>query len=264
MKQKIVDSHCHLDFKDFTDDLDIVIKNAKSLKVEYLLSISVDFVNFENIHKIASKYKNIWCTTGIHPNNVPKKISNNEIEKLIFTLNKNLSKNKVIGVGETGLDYFRTIQNKKNQIAYFDAHLYAASENNSPVIVHTRNADADTINCIDKSFKKYCTRGLIHCFSSTKELAAKVLDNGFYISFSGMITFKKASNLLDIVKYVPLDRLLVETDAPYLAPEPYRGKRNEPSFIRQTLNKIAEIKKIDSDELAKITTNNFFTLFTNT
>ncbi len=262
MKPKIVDSHCHLDFKDFSDDLDLVIKNAKSSEVEYLLSISIDFINFEKIYEIASKYKNIWCTTGVHPNNVPKKFTDNEIEKLMIILKKNLSKKKVVGVGETGLDFFRSSDNKNNQISYFDAHLYTAAKNDYPVIVHTREADVDTINCIDNSFKKYSTRGLIHCFSSTKELASKVLDNGFYISFSGIVTFKKASNLIDIVKYVPLDRILIETDAPYLAPEPFRGKRNEPSYVIHTLKKIAEIKKIKNDELAKITTENFFSLFT--
>ena len=264
MKPKIVDSHCHLDFKDFSDDLDDVIKKAKSEEVDYLLSISIDFKNFHKIHKIALKYKNIWCTTGVHPNNVPKTFSNNQIEKLISSLNQNLNKKKVIGVGETGLDFYRNIDNKKNQISFFDAHLFVSSQNNSPVIVHTRDADVDTINCIEKSCKRYNTKGLIHCFSSTRKLAEKVLNNGFYISFSGLITFKKASNLIDIVKYVPLDRILVETDAPYLAPEPFRGKRNEPSFVVQALNKIAEIKKISSYKLAKITTDNFFSLFTTT
>ncbi len=263
MKSKIVDSHCHLDFKDFADDLDEVIKNAKSAKVDYLLSISIDLENFENIHKIALKYKNIWCTTGVHPNNVPEKFSVEEISKLILALNKNLSKEKVVGVGETGLDFYRSIENKKNQIEFFDAHLFISAKNNSPVIVHTRDADDDTILCINKACKKYNTKGLIHCFSSTKKLAKEALDNGFYISFSGIITFSKSQSLIDIVKYVPLDRILVETDAPYLAPEPFRGKRNEPVFVKQTLKKIAEIKNINNEELALTTTNNFFSLFSN-
>ena len=256
----IVDSHCHLDFKDFQDDLDLVIKKAYNSNVKHMLSISVNLEDFNNVYKVANSYDNIYCTTGIHPNNVPEK-KNNEL--LFEKLSLNLNKKKVIGVGETGLDFYRNEENRINQIEYFNTHLEVSGLFNYPTIVHTRNAEKDTINCIEKAVKKHSTKGLIHCFTSTMELAKKVLDKGFYISFSGIITFKKVDDLIDVVKYVPLDRILVETDAPYLAPIPFRGKRNEPSFVTHTLKKIAEIKKKNVEDMAQITTNNFFNLFSN-
>ena len=256
----IVDSHCHLDFKDFQDDLDLVIKKAYNSNVKHMLSISVNLEDFNNVYKVANSYDNIYCTTGIHPNNVPEN-KNNEL--LFEKLSLNLNKKKVIGVGETGLDFYRNEENRINQIEYFNTHLEVSGLFNYPTIVHTRNAEKDTINCIEKAVKKHSTKGLIHCFTSTMELAKKVLDKGFYISFSGIITFKKVDDLIDVVKYVPLDRILVETDAPYLAPIPFRGKRNEPSFVTHTLKKIAEIKKKNVEDMAQITTNNFFNLFSN-
>ena len=263
MKTKIVDSHCHLDFKDFSDDLDEVIKKAKLSSVEYFLSISVNFKDFKNILGIANKYPNVWCTTGVHPSSVPKKFLKNEISKVIKNISVNLKHKKVIGVGETGLDFFRGEENKTNQIDYFNAHLMTSGKNNVPTIVHTRAADKETVQCIKNSVLHYNTKGLIHCFSSSKKFAKEILNHGFYISFSGLITFKKATELVEVVKYVPLDRILVETDSPYLAPDPLRGKRNEPCFVTHTLEKIAEIKKIKSEELAHHTTNNFFKLFSN-
>ena len=256
----IVDSHCHLDFKDFQDDLDLVIKKAYNSNVKHMLSISVNLEDFKNVYKVANSYDNIYCTTGIHPNNVPEN-KNNEL--LFEKLSLNLNKKKVIGVGETGLDFYRNEENRINQIEYFNTHLEVSGLFNYPTIVHTRNAEKDTINCIEKAVKKHSTKGLIHCFTSTMELAKKVLDEGFYISFSGIITFKKVDDLIDVVKYVPLDRILVETDAPFLAPMPFRGKRNEPSFVTHTLKKIAEIKKKKVEDMAQITTNNFFNLFSN-
>ena len=256
----IVDSHCHLDFKDFQDDLDLVIKKAYDSNVKHMLSISVNLEDFNNVYKVANSYDNIYCTTGIHPNNVPEN-KNNEL--LFEKLSLNLNKKKVIGVGETGLDFYRNEENRINQIEYFNTHLEVSGLFNYPTIVHTRNAEKDTINCIEKAVKKHSTKGLIHCFTSTMELAKKVLDEGFYISFSGIITFKKVDDLIDVVKYVPLDRILVETDAPFLAPMPFRGKRNEPSFVTHTLKKIAEIKKKKIEDMAQITTNNFFNLFSN-
>ncbi len=256
----IVDSHCHLDFKDFQDDLDLVIKKAYNSNVKHMLSISVNLEDFNNVYKVANSYDNIYCTTGIHPNNVPEN-KNNEL--LFEKLSLNLNKKKVIGVGETGLDFYRNEENRINQIEYFNTHLEVSGLFNYPTIVHTRNAEKDTINCIEKAVKKHSTKGLIHCFTSTMELAKKVLDEGFYISFSGIITFKKVDDLIDVVKYVPLDRILVETDAPFLAPMPFRGKRNEPSFVTHTLKKIAKIKRKNVKDMAQITTDNFFNLFSN-
>ena len=261
MKNKIVDSHCHLDFSDFRHDLDQVIQKAKSNNVEYLLSISVDLKNFNNIHKITQKYNNIWCTTGVHPNNVPKKVEEGHIELVIKSLKSNLRKSKVIGLGETGLDYFREEDNKVNQINFFEAHLELSNSTNTPVIVHTRDAEKDTIKILKNFNKRKKITGLIHCFSSTKKVAEAALDIGFYISLSGIITFKNATEIVDIVKYIPANRLLVETDLPYLSPVPFRGKRNEPSNTKFTLEKLSEIKNIPVDKMAKITTENFFRLF---
>ena len=219
MKNKIVDSHCHLNFQDFKSDLDETIFKAKENGVEYMLSISVDLENFDDIYKITESFNNVWCTTGVHPSYVPKEFKNNEIQDLYNKLKKNLNHKNVIGLAET-------IEN---------LNIYA---------------------------KSYQAKGLIHCFSSGKELAKFALDIGFYISFSGIITFNKSNELRDIVKYVPIDRILVETDSPYLAPVPFRGGRNEPAFTKFTLEQVASIKRISSEKAAEITTKNFFQLFT--
>ena len=258
---KIVDSHCHLDFKDFDGDRDKIIHNAKVTNVDYLLTISVNLEDFEKVHEVTKNYENIWCTTGIHPNNVNSKTHTISFEDIKNKISANLKNKKVVGLGETGLDFFRGKENRTNQIESFMLHLFLSGEKKYPTIVHTRDADDDTINCLDESVKKYSSTGLIHCFTSTKQFAKRALDNGFYISFSGIITFKNAIDLVDVVKYVPVDKILVETDSPYLAPVPFRGKRNQPSYVNYTLEKISEIKKIKKDELANITTNNFFTLF---
>ncbi|MAI59535.1 MAG: hypothetical protein CMM92_00760 [Rickettsiales bacterium] len=258
---KIVDSHCHLDFQDFDNDRDKIINNAKISNVDYFLTISVNLEDFDKVYEVTQNYENIWCTTGIHPNNVGLKINSVQFENIKRNILGNLKNNKVVGLGETGLDFFRGKENRKNQIESFMLHLFLSGDKKYPTIVHTREADDDTINCLNESVKKYSSTGLIHCFTSTKQFAKKALDNGFYISFSGIITFKNAIDLVDVVKYVPLDKILVETDSPYLAPVPFRGKRNEPSYVNYTLEKISQIKKIKKDELIKITTKNFFTLF---
>ena len=258
---KIVDSHCHLDFQDFDNDRDKIINNAKISNVDYFLTISVNLEDFDKVYEVTQNYENIWCTTGIHPNNVGLKINSFQFENIKRNILGNLKNNKVVGLGETGLDFFRGKENRKNQIESFMLHLFLSGDKKYPTIVHTREADDDTINCLNESVKKYSSTGLIHCFTSTKQFAKKALDNGFYISFSGIITFKNAIDLVDVVKYVPLDKILVETDSPYLAPVPFRGKRNEPSYVNYTLEKISEIKKIKKEKLIKITTKNFFTLF---
>lgn len=263
MKNKIVDSHCHLDFDDFDGELDEIIEKAKLNDVDYMLSISVDFENFKNIHAISKKYKNIWCTTGIHPNNVPKEVSEKNLIDLEHTLKANLKKSKVIGLGETGLDFFREDNNKINQIKYFKTHLMVSKETGVPVIVHTRAAESDTIEILNNLNEENKVKGIIHCFTSTKEVAEAALNQGFYISLSGIITFKNATDIIDIINYIPMNRLLVETDSPYLSPVPYRGKRNEPSYVKYTLQKLAEIKKISFEQMAKVTTENFFKLFSN-
>ena len=198
---KIVDSHCHLDFKDFDGDRDKIVNNAKLTNVDYLLTISVNLEDFEKVHEVTQSYENIWCTTGIHPNNVPKNISDDKFDSIIKQLEENINKPKVVGLGETGLDYFRESDNKHNQIKFFEGHLEISSLTNNPVIVHTRDAESDTISTLKDFSKKKEVKGLIHCFTSTKEMAEAALDIGFYISLSGIITFKNATEIVDIVKY---------------------------------------------------------------
>ena len=256
----IVDSHCHLDFKDYVDDIDEVIQRAITNNVKYFLSISVDLENFQKIKNITNKYKNVWCTTGVHPNHV-QLIKDFKVENIYKELENNINNPKVVGLGETGLDKYRDDKYINKQLESFEVHLKLSGEKDIPTIIHTRSADLETIQMLNSKVKEYNSKGLIHCFSSTKEMAKTALDHNFYISISGIITFKNANELREIVKYIPIEKLLVETDAPYLAPIPHRGERNEPSFIKHTVEQIAEIKNIDYDEVVKITTENFFKLF---
>ena len=262
----IVDSHCHLDFNAFKNDLNEVIKRAMRNGVKYFLTISIDLEKFNDVLKVAKDFpNNVWCTTGIHPNNVQKNLTEKDFEKIISVLKKNITHNKreVIGVGETGLDYFRTSENKKNQQKSFDLHLQVSGTTNCPVIIHSRAADQDTKLFLKNKVKLYNTKGLMHCFSSSKELAKTALDNDFFISIAGMVTFKNSHDLKKIVQYIPNDKILVETDSPYLSPEPQRGKRNEPAYIINTIKVISKIKKISEEEMVDLTTKNFFNLFSN-
>tara|TARA_B100000989_G_scaffold299031_1_gene292239 strand:+ start:5042 stop:5845 length:804 start_codon:yes stop_codon:yes gene_type:complete len=256
----IVDSHCHLNFKDFKQDFEDIFIRAAQNKVNYFLTISVNLEDFEQINKISKNKNNLWCTTGIHPNYVPKDLNKKSIKSIKRILESNILKEKVIGIGETGLDYFRGEENKDNQKTIFDLQMELSSSAKLPMVVHTRNADSDTLEFIKRA-KYMNVNGIMHCFASSLELAKEALNSGFYISFSGMVTFSKNSYLNQIIKYVPNDRLLLETDSPYLSPEPNRGKRNEPSNIIYTLKYISKIKNITEKELADQTTQNFFKLF---
>lgn len=256
----IVDSHCHLNFKDFENDLDAVILRAQNNGVDFLLTISINLEDFNIINSISKRKKNVWCTTGIHPINVPKNLDEKKIDIIKNSIKKNCQEKKVVGIGEAGLDYFRDQENKFNQMKIFELQIDLSAEIGLPIIIHTRNADNDTAKMIRES-QKVGLKGIMHCFSSTLDLAKVALDAGFYISFSGMVTFRKNAHLNDIIKYVPEDRLLVETDSPYLSPEPLRGKRNEPSNVIYTLKYISNIKKVKEDYLSDQTTKNFFKLF---
>lgn len=255
---KIVDSHCHLDFKVFENDLENIFRRASENNVKYFLSISVDFENFKKIKKLVKKYEVCWCTTGIHPNNVKEKIN---LENIYVTLKKNLEDEKVVGLGETGLDFFRSNKNINNQINCFKQHIKVSIEKKIPLVIHSRSADDKMIDIFKTCIKQYKAKGLIHCFSSKKKLARIALDCNFFISFSGIVTFNNSHDLVNIVKYIPLEKILVETDSPFLSPIPHRGKRNEPSFIVNTIKKIAEIKNLSFEEVVFHTTSNFFSLF---
>ena len=252
----LVDSHCHLNFPDFKGQIDEVVERADKNGVKYMQTICTKMAEFPDILKIANDYENIWCSVGVHPNNVEGE-ELVEVSKLI-----ELAKNpKVIGLGETGLDYYYEHSPREKQQKSFINHIEASQENGLPVIVHTRAADDDTIEILQNQYKKKPFPGLIHCFSTGEKLAKAAIDLGMYISISGIVTFKKATELQEIVKDLPLESLLVETDAPYLAPVPYRGKTNEPAYTRHTAEFIADLKGISLDEVAKVTSDNFFSLF---
>ena len=252
----LVDSHCHLNMSDFSNDLDKILSNAKNNQIDGLLTICTEINELKELKEISKKNSNIWYSGGIHPNNIKEPI-NNELEIM-----KNYSSDKnFIAIGETGLDYFYSNQKKEIQKDSFIKHISFARELNLPVIVHTRDADKDTIDILKTQYQKGKFKGVIHCFSATQELAMEALDIGFYISVSGIITFKNAENIRDTIKKVPLNKLLVETDAPYLAPVPKRGKRNEPAFVKHTAEYLSSLKGVSFDKLAKQTTENFFNLF---
>ncbi|MGE5546506.1 MAG: TatD family hydrolase [Solirubrobacterales bacterium] len=253
----LVDSHCHLDFPDFADDLDGVVSRAREAGVGLMLTINTHVTRFERVLAVAERFDQVYCTIGIHPHEAGTEPAA-DVERLVEASRHP----KVVGFGETGLDYFYDKSPRPRQQASFRAHIEAARRTGLPVVVHTRDADEDTAAILTEEMGKGAFTGLIHCFSSSPQLAAKAVELGLYISVSGIVTFKKAEALQATVAGVPLDRLLVETDSPYLAPVPYRGKRNEPAYVAHTAAKVAELKQVGTAELARATTDNFLQLFT--
>ena len=252
----LVDSHCHLNFPDFVEDLDAVVERAQAQGVGVMQTICTKMHEFDGILAIAEFYPHIYCSVGVHPHEVAK--------EPMVTVEQLLSKtqhHKVIGIGETGLDFYYEHSPRKEQEESFRRHIEVCRETKLPLIVHTRDADDDTIRIMQDEMKKGEYPGLIHCFSSGQRMADAALEMGFYISVSGIATFKKAQELRDVLKTVPLERMLVETDSPYLAPMPHRGKRNEPSYVVNTNKVLAELKEVEEAECAEVTTNNFFELF---
>jgi TatD DNase family protein len=253
----IVDSHCHMNYKELSSDIKSVMSRAKEAGVGILQTISTKVSEFDKILAIAKAYDNIYCSVGVHPHEVEGEgiVS---VDKLV-----ELSKDKkVIGIGETGLDYYYENSHREMQKESFINHIAASRETGLPLIVHTRSSDDDTIEILKTEMNKGVFPGLIHCFTSTEKLARECIDMGIYISISGIITFKKADELRSTIQKLPLDRLLIETDAPYLAPAPMRGKPNEPSYIKYTAAKMAEIFGKEVSEIEASTTKNFFELFT--
>ncbi|MEK9671481.1 MAG: TatD family hydrolase [Rhodospirillaceae bacterium] len=254
----LVDSHCHLDFPDFGDELDDVVDRAGAAGIGHMVTISTHLSRFERVLGVAERFNNIFCTVGIHPHQAAS-----EPETDAETLVAMAKHPKVVGIGETGLDFYYERSPRDVQERQFRAHIDAARESGLPLIVHTRDADDDTIRVMRESHDQDGPfPGLIHCFSAGQEVADAALDMGLYISISGIVTFKNAEALRETVKQVALDRLLVETDSPFLAPIPNRGKRNEPAFTAHTAAKVAEIRDMAFDDLARATTDNFFSLFT--
>ena len=253
----IADSHCHLDYSHLFDQLDNVVKRAKSNQVKYLLTICTTLESFEKIKLIIDKYANIYGTFGIHPHESEKYKNVN----LKFILNEKKKYKKVIGIGETGLDFYYNHSDKETQKISFIEHIRAASQLNIPIIVHSRNAEIDTYEILKSEMKNSNLKVLLHCFTGTKDFASKLIDLNCYISVSGIITFKNSRELADTVSSIPMENLLVETDSPFLAPLPHRGKSNEPSFIVHTVEKLSKIKKTSKEVIMTYTTNNFKNLF---
>ena len=253
----LIDSHCHLNMPEFSDDLEKILINANQNEIDGLLTICTELKELNELKKLSYEYKNIWYSGGVHPNNV-KKFYSNELEE-IFNFDND---NNFIGIGETGLDYFYDNPKIEMQKASFIKHIKIARELDLPIIVHTRNADEDTIKILQNEYKKAPFRGVIHCFTASEELAIQALKLNFYISVSGIITFKNAESIRNTIKKVPMEKLLVETDAPFLAPVPNRGKRNEPAFVKDTAKFLSAIKGISFNEVAMQTTKNFYNLFT--
>lgn len=252
----LVDTHCHLDFPDFADDLDGVVGRAAAAGVEALLTIGTHISRYEQVVRIAERFPNVWASAGVHPHEAGAAPFAD-----LDTLLRLGEHPKVVAFGETGLDYYYDKSPRERQRDSFRIHIEAARRSGLPVIVHTRDADDDIVAILAEEMGKGAFTGLIHCFSSGPDVAEKAVELGLYISASGIMTFKTADMLRDTLAAVPLDRLLVETDAPYLAPVPFRGKRNEPAYVAHTAAKLAEIKGVSMAELEAATTANFRRLF---
>ena len=252
----LVDTHCHLIFKDFREDLDSVINNAFNSGVKGMLVISTQEEEFNPLLNLTQKYSNIFCSIGIHPHSAH--LHGNISEETIIKYTDN---DRVIGIGETGLDFYYENSEKDIQIQLFQRHINASRETQLPIIIHTRDADDATIDILKKESKKGHFPGVIHCFTAGPELAKEALELGFYISLSGIVTFKNAGELRETIKNIPLERILVETDSPYLSPEPHRGKSNEPGRTRFVVEKLSEIYKMSFESIAKQTNDNATEIF---
>src|SRR5436190_3856387 len=250
----LVDSHCHLDFPDFAAERDAVVARARAAGVETMLTICTRLDQFDGVRAIAEAYDGIWCSVGAHPHE-----ATDHGPLLADGLLALVAHPKVVGIGETGLDFHYDLSPRDVQERVFRAHIAASHESGLPLIIHAREADREIAGILREERPP---PGVFHCFSSGRALAEVALELGFYISLSGIVTFRNAEELRAIARDLPLDRLLVETDAPYLAPVPYRGKRSEPAFVAATAAAVAALKGLDPQHLAAATHDNFFRLFT--
>ena len=251
----MIDSHCHLDHEPLLSDLDNVIQRSKDIGIKKILTISTSIESFSRVKKIIDKDDMIYGTIGIHPHESDKNEINSEF------IIKNLKENKrIIGIGETGLDFFYDNSDREKQIKSFKIHIEAALKSNIPLIIHSRNAEEKTFEILNEH-KDDNLKILMHCFTGSKKFADKLLNLNTYFSASGIITFKNSSDLQNTFSTLPLNRILIETDSPFLAPVPNRGKKNEPSFIDFTAAKLAKIKEMKKSEIIDVTTSNFNNLF---
>lgn len=252
----LVDSHCHLDFPDFAQERDAVVSRAVAAGVGRMVTISTRVRRFPEILAIAETYPEVFCSVGTHPHNAAE-----ELDVTAEDLIRLSAHPRVVAIGEAGLDYFYDHSPREAQAQGFRTHIAAARATGLPLVIHARDADADIAAILEDEMGKGAFPFILHCFSSGRGLAEAGVALGGYISFSGILTFRKSEELRDIARAVPRDRLLVETDAPYLAPPPYRGRRNEPAYVKETAKVLAETTGVTETEIADITTENFFRLF---
>lgn len=255
----LIDTHCHLDFPELASQRTELLARASTAGVERLITISTHRSRFATYQQIAADHAQIFHTIGVHPHHTAEVGEDISAAELVAVA---AASPKVVGLGETGLDYYYNHSDRQTQARAFNAHIEAAQTTGLPLIIHTRDADEDTASILTSAYKQKPMTGLLHCFTSGRELAMQALEIGFYISFSGIITFKNAEAIRAVAKEVPLDRILVETDAPFLAPVPMRGKVNEPSFVRHTAQYVADLKGLSLADFATQTSANARRIFT--
>ncbi|MEP7157012.1 MAG: TatD family hydrolase [Betaproteobacteria bacterium] len=251
-----IDSHCHLDFPELAADRDAVLRLMQENRVSHALTISTTLNTFPAVRAVAEANANMWCSAGVHPD---EQVDDHEVS--LEELLKMADHPKVVAIGETGLDYYRLPEPLDWQRERFRIHIRASKKTGKPLVIHTRNASADTLKLMREENAAEAG-GVMHCFTETREVADAAMEMGFYISFSGIVTFKSAKDLKEVAKHVPLERMLIETDSPYLAPTPFRGKMNQPGYVRYVAEHIAELRGVTVEEIAEATTANFFRLFT--
>ena len=257
-----IDSHCHLNFPELSDNLPAIREAMAAARVDRALVISTKLESFPAVHALATGHANFWCTVGVHPD------EEDALEPTLDDLLTRAALPKVLGIGETGLDYYRlgerTVADMAWQRDRFRVHIQAAQQTQLPLVIHTRCASEDTLAILKEQGEDGSPKsagGVFHCFTETAEVARAALDLGFFISFSGILTFKSAQDLRDVARFVPMDRMLIETDSPYLAPTPYRGKVNNPSYVPWVAKQIAEVKQLSVEAVALATTTNTERLF---
>jgi len=253
---KLVDSHCHLNYEGLADRQDEVLANARARGVSAFLNISTRQSEWDDVIAVADRNEDVWATVGVHPHEADA-----HPDLGSAALVSAASHSRVIAIGECGLDYYYDKSDRAAQRDRFQAHIEAARQSGLPLVVHTRDAEDDTVEMLERAVKEGGVTGVLHCFTGSAELARKGLDLGFHISLSGIVTFKNAADLQEIAKWLPADRMLVETDSPFLAPVPHRGKTCEPAFVADTAAFVAELREEEPDALADATTANFYRLF---
>ena len=255
----LIDSHCHLDFPDFSGELDVIIGRARAVGVGRMVTISTRIKRHGDLIAIAERYDDVFCSIGTHPHN-----AHEELDVAIDEIVHMTEHRKVVAIGEAGLDYHYDYSPRDAQERGFRNHVAAARATGLPLVIHSRDADDDMARILEEEMGKGAFKAVLHCFTGGRALAERAIALGLSISFTGIVTFKKSDELRTIAAALPTDRILVETDAPYLAPGRYRGKRNEPSYVTETAKVLAETRGISADELARQTTDNFFRLFSKT